>query len=87
MGPNQTPHLEAGPHGLSQTGCRRAATTTSRPVSPVQAQILESLSPQQGSLGTVLGSTTQETAVGAAEGEGHEHFLNLEKRRLDSLNM
>lgn len=57
------------------------------PGSPVQAQILESLSPQQGSLGTVLGSTTQETAVGDAGGEGHEHFLNLGKRRLDSLSM
>lgn len=57
------------------------------PGSLVQAQILEGLSPQQGSLGTVLGSTSQEAAVGAAGGEGHEHFLNLEKRRLDSLSM
>ena len=31
MRPNQTLHLEAGPHGLSQPGRRQAATTTSRP--------------------------------------------------------
>ena len=38
---------------------------------------MEGLNPQQGSLGTVLGSTTQEAAVGAAGGEGYEHFLYL----------
>lgn len=68
-------------------GAGRQLPPQADPGSPVQAQILEGLNPQQGSLGTGLGSTIQEAAVGAAGGEGYEHFLNLGKRRLDSLSM